>query len=65
MVCEKCGSCNIFIVNSRTAPNNTTRRRRKCECGHKWTTYELSSHEIKRLNKIYEHLKKIGEQNGE
>lgn len=65
MVCPKCGNFNIFIVDSRTTINNTVRRRRKCDCGYKWSTYEVPALEIKRINKIYEFTKKIIEQSEE
>ncbi|HSN66713.1 MAG TPA: hypothetical protein VLS94_08735, partial [Fusibacter sp.] len=60
MVCPKCGSYNIMVASTRTTKENTLRRRRNCECGNKWTTFELSSDEMKRIRKMYEYIEKIG-----
>lgn len=54
MVCEKCGSNNIAIKDSRYFPDRDYRRRRLiCQnCGHKWTRYEISEHEFYRHKRI-------------
>ena len=60
MVCPKCSSYNIMVASTRTTKENTLRRRRNCECGFKWTTHEISEDEMKKVKKIYEHIKKLG-----
>ena len=48
MICPSCGHDTPYdpgnstrVIDSRSAPNNTVRRRRKCRvCDHRFTTYE-------------------------
>ena len=41
MNCPKCGKDSLTVINTRAAPGNMIRRRRKCmKCGHSFTTYE-------------------------
>lgn len=40
IACMDCGSKNNRIIDSREAPFNQIRRRRACECGHRFSTYE-------------------------
>ena len=39
MRCPHCGSTNLQVIDSREAPE-AVRRRRECEHGHRFTTYE-------------------------
>lgn len=41
MNCPKCGQPDNYVIDTRDAARNQTRRRRECEwCGFRWTTYE-------------------------
>lgn len=41
MNCPKCGKDSLTVINTRAAPGNMIRRRRKClKCDHDFTTYE-------------------------
>jgi hypothetical protein len=43
VICPHCKSKNISTIDSRPIKGNGIRRRKKCEdCGHRWTTHELS-----------------------
>lgn len=43
MKCPECSSKNISTIDSRPVKGNGIRRRKKCEnCGHRWTTHEIS-----------------------
>lgn len=45
MRCPKCGSCNMYIVDSRS-DDTTVRRRRECsDCGHRYSTLEITETE--------------------
>lgn len=47
MNCPRCGGVTS-VINSRSAPSNTTRRRRQCDaCGHRFTTYESTVNQAK------------------
>ncbi len=43
MKCEKCGSCNTDVFDTRLRKDDTIRwRRRACkDCGHRWSTVEV------------------------
>lgn len=41
--CSACGSQQSSVVDSRPRDDACTRRRRKCDdCGHRWSTVEVS-----------------------
>lgn len=41
MRCRACGGTEVVVIDSRANAGATTiRRRRKCACGFRWTTYE-------------------------
>jgi transcriptional regulator NrdR family protein len=40
IACPHCGSKANKITDSREAPHNQIRRRRACECGQRFSTYE-------------------------
>ena len=40
MQCPVCGSNSVIVTDSRRGPENSIRRRRSCECGYRYTTYE-------------------------
>ena len=47
MQCPKCGGFNIHVIETRDRDNNSIRRRRAClDCLCRWTTYEISKHEL-------------------
>lgn len=49
--CPRCGERSYFVVESRKT-NGIQRRRRSCNsCGHKATTYEISSSDYELLRK--------------
>lgn len=45
VVCEKCGSKNVEVLDTRYYAENDYRRRRYgcAECGHRWSRYEISA----------------------
>lgn len=43
--CSKCGSRSTEIIDKRPAGAYTVRRRRRCECGNRFTTFEISAEE--------------------
>ncbi len=48
MYCPKCQENDTRVVDSREHPMyNWVKRRRECkECMNRWTTYEVSDHEL-------------------
>lgn len=49
--CEKCGSQNLYCVDSRKT-HGKVRRRKKClDCGFKFSTIELPMCEVYRIEK--------------
>lgn len=68
MRCPNCGSFNTQVRNCRRYEpqfdeNHTVWRRRLChDCGHKWTTYEVSD---KQYQKLLEMEKEEDETDGE
>ena len=52
--CPKCGLPKRMSAVLETRPlegEHLLRRRYKCNCGHKYTTYEVSGPDFKRLRK--------------
>lgn len=47
--CPKCGSEQTRVVGTVRLRNGLKSRRRKCECGHKWGTLEVSFSNIRDL----------------
>lgn len=42
--CPRCAAKSVRVIDSREAPNNRLRRRRKCNaCGYRCTGYERHS----------------------
>lgn len=39
--CPKCESAQSTVLDSRGRPGNSIRRRRICECGFRYSTYEV------------------------
>ncbi len=48
MKCPECGSYMSIVTDSRDIYkfNGAKRRRRKCEKGHAWTTYEITKEHL-------------------
>jgi transcriptional regulator NrdR family protein len=43
MLCPGCGKWQVsFVIDSRSAPDSTVRRRRRCKCGWRYSTYEMT-----------------------
>ena len=58
MVCPKCRSENVLIINSRPR-GDTVRRRRECEnCSERWTTLEISMEEYQLLTYAFKKSKR-------
>jgi transcriptional repressor NrdR len=51
LLCKQCESFESKVADSRGIEDkNVIRRRREClVCGHRWTTYEIDSEELKGL----------------
>lgn len=47
IVCTVCGSMENTVKDTRVT-HNTMRRRRACQCGFRWTTYELPAVDMER-----------------
>ena len=41
MVCPKCGSYQLVVVDSRNKPFGVQRRRECMDCGHRFNTAEI------------------------
>ena len=60
--CPACGGGETSVVDSRPV-RDSSRRRRKCDCGHAFTTYETSINlpllltEIERFEKAVKWMK--------
>jgi transcriptional repressor NrdR len=51
MKCPECEGLESRVANCRQKANNTTHRRREClNCGHRWTTYEISADALNKNN---------------
>ena len=50
--CEACGSRETGTTDTRAAEDGMTRRRRECECGHRFTTYEISADAFEQLQML-------------
>jgi hypothetical protein len=47
MLCPECKrDASGFVIDSRPTRSNAIRRRRRCECGFRFTTYEMIAEEI-------------------
>ena len=61
MLCPICGSGNNDVVDSRTTADGIVRRRRSCECGIRFTTYELTGEEYEKMKRLEEVAIKLKE----
>lgn len=43
MICPCCGNPETGVKDSRSSGDAAIRRRRRCDCGHRFTTYEIAS----------------------
>lgn len=62
-LCRKCGSENLYVMDSRK-DGGRIRRRKKCsDCGHRFTTYEINASEffkIERSLQLISELQSVG-----
>lgn len=43
MKCSVCSCADNQVLETKVVDDDRTRRRRKCsQCGHRWTTYEVT-----------------------
>jgi transcriptional regulator NrdR family protein len=59
MICPECKSKNVYIHDSRQSDESTRRRRWCAECGHRFSTFEISLEELQRLKKKEEFLYEV------
>lgn len=52
MDCPNCGRMATKVIESRQKLDGTCRRRRQCECGHRFSTIEVSADKYDELMKI-------------
>lgn len=52
MLCPKCKSPEVSVIDSRSLIDSTRRRRCCLTCGHRFTTREVPEEEIKALQNI-------------
>ena len=50
--CEKCGQREAGVTDTRAHGDECTWRRRQCDCGHRFTTYEISAASFELLKVI-------------
>lgn len=61
MMCPICGSDNNSVKDSRMNGDGIVRRRRACECGIRFTTYELTAEEYEKMKRLEELAIKLKE----
>lgn len=61
MICPMCGSDDNKVKDSRTIGDGTVRRRRYCNCGIRFTTYELTAEEYEKMKQLEEIAIKLKE----
>jgi transcriptional regulator NrdR family protein len=52
ITCPECGGKRVATVDSRKSSYRdmpAIRRRRLCKCGYRWTTYEMSSEDLQKI----------------
>jgi transcriptional regulator NrdR family protein len=49
MKCEKCGNNKTATIAVEPIKDGTSRRRRKCSCGHKFSTIEMNFHHLEEI----------------
>lgn len=52
MRCPECGSKHSDVLDSRTYPNRTRRRRQCRDCGARWTTHEIVADVLDTINQL-------------
>lgn len=56
MLCPKCKSEQVFVVDTRNI-GDTTWRRRKCEsCGNRWNTKEIDQELYEAFMTVRDHI---------
>lgn len=50
MICPACNGEESVVLRTRNMPDRIARRRRCLACRHDWTTEELSSSRVKKLD---------------
>ena len=58
MRCEKCEKDDDKVVDTRPMGPDTIRRRRRCSCGHSWSTREIPHNWRKGVTMDEEKLRK-------
>jgi len=49
MICKRCGSTSVAVIDSRVASEDRIWRRRMCKgCGERWTTWEVRVNDYQR-----------------
>lgn len=61
MICPMCGSDYNKVVDSRMNSDGIVRRRRLCECGLRFTTYEVTGEEYEKMKRLEEIAIKLKE----
>lgn len=52
MNCPRCGSTNVYTLDSRDGKHGRIRRRRCADCDSRWTTVEIGAEEYERLKRL-------------
>lgn len=56
MKCAECGKPDTDVIDSRAHEDWGVRRRRKCSCGTRFTTYEMTKRQVLEYEKAIEEL---------
>lgn len=48
--CRSCGGVDTEVIDTRRSAAFRIRRRRKCKCGNRFTTYEIPAEEFEIIN---------------
>lgn len=60
MICPVCRLDDNYVAHTLTR-NDVIRRIRRCICGHRFTTYESTRDDMKRLRKLVSVLRQLNE----
>lgn len=59
MVCPKCGSYNVIVIDSRPADAMVNRRRKCCVCDYRFNTVEVNTDNYDRLVQLAVLMEKV------